>query len=353
MTTAVSAPGVRFRLADPPAEYRNVRLWLDLEHHVEPTALARVDGGWEVTIPRPPVLRLEYLFLVAHADGSEAMICDPENARRVATAFGDHSVLEFAEYRSPSWLDTDVPQGGRIGFAVPAPGLRRAIAVTVCSPFGADDQDPLPLLAVHDGPEFDQLAQITRWSAAMIASGRLPAHRVALLAPGDRNSWYAACADYAHAVRHALVPALGNVVGVGPAPVLAGASLGALAALHAVTICPGPWAGLFLQSGSFFRPASDAHERGFSGYPAITDFVRKLETYGPTADRLDIGMTVGLAEENLVNNREMAQSLTRLGHRVTLTEVPDAHTYTGWRDALDPHLTDLLARTWTGDTGAP
>lgn len=344
---------VWFRLADPSAEYRNVRLWLDLEHNVEPTPLARVDGGWEVAIPRPPVLRLEYLFLVAHRDGSEAMICDPGNGCRVATAFGDHSVLEFAEYRAPRWLEADVPSGRRTGFAVRAAGLRRAIAVTVWSPSGTTDEDPLPLLAVHDGPEFDQLARITRWSAAMTGSGRLPAHRVALLAPGDRNAWYAACPDYARAVRHAVVPALGNVVGVGPAPVLAGASLGALAALYTATTCPGPWAGLFLQSGSFFRPASDGHERGFSGYPAITAFVRTLETAGLSPDRLDVGMTVGLAEENLANNREMAQTLTRLGHRVTLAEVPDAHTYTGWRDALDPHLTDLLVRTWTGDAGAP
>jgi enterochelin esterase family protein len=57
-------------------------------------------------------------------------------------------------------------------------------------------------------------------------------------------------------------------------------------------------------------------------------------------------MTCGLAEENLDNNRLMAATLAGLGHRVTLTEVPDAHTFTGWRDAFDPHLADLLGRAW-------
>jgi enterochelin esterase family protein len=60
-----------------------------------------------------------------------------------------------------------------------------------------------------------------------------------------------------------------------------------------------------------------------------------------------IGMTCGLGEENLANNRLMAKALSRLGHDVALHEVPDAHTYTGWRDALDPHLVDLLAQAWS------
>ena len=31
---------------------------------------------------------------------------------------------------------------------------------------------------------------------------------------------------------------------------------------------------------------------------------------------------------------------------VALHEVPDMHNYTGWRDALHPHLTQLLAEVW-------
>ena len=68
-----------------------------------------------------------------------------------------------------------------------------------------------------------------------------------------------------------------NVVGVGPAPVLAGVSLGALAALHAATTFPGTWAALFLQSGSFFRRESDGHESSFAGFDAITRYVRSLD----------------------------------------------------------------------------
>jgi len=47
-------------------------------------------------------------------------------------------------------------------------------------------------------------------------------------------------------------------------------------------------------------------------------------------------------EENLANNRDMGQALGRQGYPVAVVEVPDAHHWTGWRDALDPHLTTLL-----------
>ena len=77
---------------------------------------------------------------------------------------------------------------------------------------------------------------------------------------------------------------------------LAGVSLGALGALHAATTFPGTWAALFLQSGSFFRPESDAHESGFAGFDAITRYVgdRWRRALSPH-DCLDISMTVGLS----------------------------------------------------------
>ena len=45
----------------------------------------------------------------------------------------------------------------------------------------------------------------------------------------------------------------------------------------------------------------------------------------------------------------MAEALARQGYPAELVEVPDAHHFTAWRDAFDPHLTRLLARSW-GET---
>jgi enterochelin esterase family protein len=45
----------------------------------------------------------------------------------------------------------------------------------------------------------------------------------------------------------------------------------------------------------------------------------------------------------------MTRALWRQGYPAALYEVPDAHNYTGWRDAFDPYLTDLLHRVWKGN----
>ena len=42
----------------------------------------------------------------------------------------------------------------------------------------------------------------------------------------------------------------------------------------------------------------------------------------------------------------MARTLANQGYTAALHEVPDLHNYTAWRDAFEPHLTSLLARTW-------
>jgi len=343
MGSAVAGDQVRFWLSDPGETVVDVRVWLDLEHHLEPPAMRRAGGRWVVEIPRPPVQRLEYLYQLRYADGSKTQLCDPDNPRSVPTAFGAHSVLEFPGYAPPGWLSVPVEAGRTTALIVRALELRRPMPITIWSPEDCPAGAALPILLVHDGPEFEQLASVTRFAAAMIGSGRLPAHRVALLGPGDRNRWYAASPAYAHALSGLALPAIRGAVAVRGPVALAGASLGALAALHAAVTRPGTAGALFLQSGSFFRPDLDAQERSFGGFAVVTEFVGSLDSAGPT---LRIGMTCGLAEENLANNQLMARRLAELGHQVSFDAVPDAHTYVGWRDAFDPYLVDLLTAAW-------
>jgi enterochelin esterase-like enzyme len=344
--THLSADEVVFRLPADSGAFAAARVWLDLDHHGEPPLMHQVADGWELRVARPAVQRLEYLFAVAYPDGSQAMICDPVNQARTPTPFGDHSVIEFPGYRSPGWLAAPYAPGSSVSFSVRAPRLRPAVPVTLWSPDGVDNSVPLPLLMLHDGPEFEQLTSVTRFSSMLIGAGRLPPHRVALLGPGDRNLWYAASPAYGHALSSAVLPRLRQETAVTGPVTLAGASLGALAALQAATGAPDSFNALFLQSGSFFRADTDLQESSFPRFAAVASFVRRLGQGPPASTVLDIAMTCGRAEENLANNRLMARTLAGLGHRVELAEVPDAHTWAGWRDALDPHLADLLARVW-------
>jgi enterochelin esterase-like enzyme len=225
---------------------------------------------------------------------------------------------------------------------IPGRGLGADVPVTLWSPRGAAAHTPLPLLLVHDGPDYDRQAGLTRRAAAKIRAHAVPPHRIALLGSPDREEWYSASARYAGALVRDVIPAIHTTVAVeGPVTGL-GASLGALALLHAQRRHPGVFGALFLQSGSFFVPRFDRHESGFPRYSRIVRFVRATLGDPRATDSIEIVMTCGTREENLQNNRLMAHAL-----KATLHEAPDRHTFTAWRDALDPHLTRLLARTWT------
>ena len=332
------------RLADPDERYAAVRLCADLP--LPEVDYARHDGEWRLELSPPPVARLEYELEVVDHAGERARVCDPGNPHQAPGAFGDKSVLLLPGYSAPRWLDREGVPGQTQALAVRGRGLGAEVHAAVWSPGDAGPGEPLPLLVAHDGPEYAALAGLTHFTAAGIGSGALPRHRVALLAPGDRDEWYSASARYAGALVRDVLPAIRSAVGVSGAPVGMGASLGALAMLHAQRRHPGTFGALFLQSGSFFTPQFDSQESGFPRYQRIVRFVRATLREGVHGDPVPVVLTCGSAEENVENNRLMARTLANQGYPAALHEVPDLHNYTAWRDALEPHLTGLLARTW-------
>ncbi len=103
---------------------------------------------------------------------------------------------------------------------------------------------------------------------------------------------------------------------------------------------------LFLQSGSFFTPELDPQERRFSRFGPVTRFVAELAQAVADPDPVPVAMTCGRLEENLANNRAMADTLRALAYGVSFREVADVHNFTAWRDALDPALTGADAGRW-------
>ena len=334
------------RLADPDERYAAVRLCSDLPLTDDRRAYARHNGEWRLELAPPPVARLEYELEVVHHDGDAERVRDPGNPHQAPGAFGEKSVLLLPGYTAPGWLEAEGVPGRTEELSIRGHGLGAEVGVTVWSPADADPAEPLPLLAAHDGPEYDRLAGLTHFAAAGIGAGQLPRHRVALLAPGDRNEWYSASARYADALVRDVLPGIGTAVPVQGAPVGMGASLGGLAMLHAQRRHPRTFGALFLQSGSFFTPRFDAHESRFPRYLRIVRFVSATLREGVQADPVPVVLTCGSAEENLENNRLMTRALSAQGHPAALHEVPDLHNYTAWRDAFEPHLTSLLAQAW-------
>ena len=293
---------------------------------------------------------MEYRFELEHPDGTTESVCDPGNPLRAPGAFGAKSVVEFPGYRAPAWLGGSGPGAGTVReLAIPSRSLRADVPVRLWTHPDAPEGAGLPLLVVHDGPEYAQLAALT------VLLGRLGPARAALLAPLDRDEHYSASAVYARALTTELLPALRRVA-PGPAAGL-GASLGALALLHAEWLRPGSFAALLLQSGSYFRRRSDRQEAGFRRFGRIARFTGAVlaagrrggwaaaagESPAPGRGPLPVVLTCGAVEENLENNRAMAAALAQLGHAAELHVTRDAHNYVAWRDALDPHLPRLLA----------
>jgi enterochelin esterase family protein len=333
---------VALRLPDPERTYSAVRLSSD----VSGDAFARRGDEWVLELELPDVLRLEYKLEVSHAGGGNEWILDPGNPKRTPGAFGDKSVLELPGYKTPAWLSAAGVPGHFDELVIRGRGLGSLVGIRVWSPNDVEPGTPLRLLLANDGPEYDALSSLTHFSAVKIAAEELPAHRVALLAPGERNEWYSASAAYSRVLAHDIVPALRDAFGTVGAPAAMGASLGGLAMLHAHRRFPRVFSGLFLQSGSFFLPRYDSQESGFGRYARIIRFVRETIRDGQYAVPVPTTLTVGRAEENAHNNREMARALAAQGYDVSLEEVADMHNYVGWRDAFDPHLTALLQRAW-------
>ncbi len=322
-------------MPDPARRLQRVSLCQEMSRPRHGPEFRWHDGAWRLRFPRPPANRLEYLL---DLDGSIG--CDPANPLRAPGPFGEKSVVEWPEYEPPEWLSSIADAGPAEWLELRCRRLVARVPVLLYAtpePPGAE----APLLVVHDGPEYAQFSLLTRFLDAMSWEERIPPLRAALLQPIDRNETYSASALYAAALVRELLPELtrraphGRRIGMG-------ASLGALAMLHAHARHPRTFDGLFLQSGSFFRQRSDKHESGFGRYRRITRFVGTI-LHGAAADRpIPVAITCGRAEENLLNNRAMADALAAQGYPAWLAELPDAHNWTCWRDGFDPNLPALI-----------
>jgi len=217
------------------------------------------------------------------------------------------------------------------------------IPVTLWRPDTSDT--PRPLLLVHDGPEYDQRCGLIGKVAGWAADGQISPYTVALLAPDDvdnryRLMHYGASEEYRHLLAEQLLPEItrrapteGPIVGMG-------ASMGALAMLHAAD----NFDALFLQSASIHHAdyGDEAnYQASYNEYPQVKEFVEKARHNLTDAKRLHIEMTCG-NEPNYEGNKALFYILREQGHTMTGGPVMGGHSYEAWGAAFEPYLRDLL-----------
>ena len=343
-----------FTYRAPSADVKAVRLRADAFQRVAPPEFRRRGRTrtWLLELPRPDGLaRIEYQLEVERADGSTESLPDPANPLRASTPFGERSVLELDGYERPVWLDDEEASAGELEeVSIHSRLLRTDVTGELWTAHGAAPDALLPLLVVHDGPEYAQHASLLRLFDSAIAELELRPFRAALLRPpGKRNETYSASTRYANALATEVVPALHELA---PTPDLSGAraamgsSLGALAAFHAHRLHRHLFGGLFLQSGSFFRRSTDAQEGSFARFARISRFVGGVLKGEVAPAAIPVVMTCGRNEENLANNRALRDALVRQRYDVRLHEHADLHNWVSWRDMFHPHLVGLLERLW-------
>ncbi|XAS77772.1 alpha/beta hydrolase-fold protein [Dermatophilaceae bacterium Sec6.4] len=219
--------------------------------------------------------------------------------------------------------------------------FRQPSHVTVCSPPTLSDTEPAPLLWVHDGPAYDAQAGLLEW----LATRDLPPMRVVLADVRRRTQWYSASPRYLRTFTTGL-SAIQESYPVRRPVIVMGASLGGLTSVLA-GLSDDRVGAVFAQSGSFFTPETDAQESNFAYFDRIAAAVADVTGTGLRAAPLRVELTCGSSEENLHNNRLMAQTLDGVGVEAVLTEVAGGHDYSSWRTAFDPTLTALLRDVWS------
>jgi enterochelin esterase-like enzyme len=251
---------------------------------------------------------------------------------------------------APASPETGSTEPGRTAdLEVRSRPLRATVGVTLWSPPGAGDDEALPVLAVHDGPEYVAQIGLTELAGEWIAGGRAPAHRIALLHPGSREEWYSASALYARALVREVLPAVAAAAPCVGRPVGLGASLGALGMLHAQRRYAGAFAGLMLQSGSYFMPRHDHMEKGFARYGRIVRFVREVVREQEFERPVPAVLTCGADEDNVHNNRRVAAALALQGYGAALHERAGGHEWPVWEAGVRAHLPGLLTAAWPSE----
>jgi enterochelin esterase family protein len=157
-----------------PRGLRAVRLRSELVKRGDPPEFRRRGRSltWELRLPRPfGIDRLEYLLELVHSDGGAELATDPANPLLAPGPFGDKSVLELPGYERPVWLDEEAPAGTLEPLAIGSRLLRAKVEGLLWTSHGAEQTASLPLLVVHDGPEYAEYSALARMLDAAVALG--------------------------------------------------------------------------------------------------------------------------------------------------------------------------------------
>jgi enterochelin esterase-like enzyme len=257
------------------------------------------------------------------------------------------SVLELPEAPAETWSLSrpGVPRGSVLHTTLRTAALGGRRHVTVYRP--AARHEPLALLVVFDGHLSRTALNIPTTLDNLIAAGRIPPTLAVFVhAPSGARRFRELRPSNAlrHFVTHELMPWACQRFPLTHDPnrrVIAGSSLGGLAAAYIAMIAPHLFGNVIAQSGAFWWPASPSQQsqwliRAYADRDALPIRfyldVGDHETDSPRDDELD----------QLTVNRRLREVLVDRGYQVTYTEYVGAHDYINWRRTFGDGLLATL-----------
>ncbi len=289
---------------------------------------------WHLTIDLPERSRVEYK-LERVLDGRREWIMDPLNPRVAHDPYGTNSVCHGAGYETPEWVlaDPETRPGSLDELQLASPALGRAVPLRIYLPARFRRSRRYALLVVHDGVDYLRFAALKVVLDNLIHRLEVAPLIVALTDSPLRLEEYAADERHARFLVRDLVPALEQrfpLVAHPAARGLAGASFGAVAALHAAWLHPALFGRLLLQSGSFAFADIGDHRRGplFDSIAAFVNAFRQAP--GRPAER--VFLSCGIYESLIYENRSLVPLLQSTGIGLRFVEARDGHNWENWRD---------------------
>jgi len=309
----------------------------------------RIEGTdlWFLVLELPEGSRVEYKLEITENGGSSLME-DPLNPLRARDPFGANSVCHAHGYQVPDWTrpDPEAPRGTLTERSLRSRFLSGSRRLSVYSPAEGSRSGPYPLLVVHDGSDFLRYSALRTVLDNLIHRRVIPPLVAAMIDPGERLEEYAASAVHARSLLEELVPTLERrhpLIGASRGRCLMGASLGAVASLHAAAQEPGFFSGLLLQSGTFVFPGAGRDTRDSSLDPVARFMDGFRAAPQRAADR--VFLSCGAYESLVRQNRALVPVLKRAGMAVRYVEGLDGHNWENWRDRLGEGLPWLFSTT--------
>lgn len=302
----------------------------------------RLEGSdiWYFEVSAPADSMIEYKFAVTR-EGTRRMIADPSNPAAARDPFGSNSVATGPNYIAPSWIDFSGSDCEIVDVEIESEVWGRARRHQLMYPPGYSAGSPIPLLILHDGPDYVDYADLARCISSLSRRELIRPPLIFLHQPGQRHTAYADNPRHVSHIFDEVIPNIGtehSVDGV----FAGGASLGGVASLSLAHRRPGETDGLMLQSGSFIRQLGGKYQRARVLAPAIRLRDEVLENPVGLPERVAVscGTFDGLVEENRDFVPRLAENVSFLSYG----EINAGHHWLCWRDRLEPDLIALFGQ---------